>query len=80
MLLELVDAHGWPRQLVGKSAYFGTDLLPTSACPCRILVRRSVEDIEDDVATVSTWWVASIDDVPICFEVPAAVLVPLAES
>ncbi|MGW4632952.1 hypothetical protein [Nocardia sp. NPDC004415] len=70
VLVELVDIHGRPHQLVAKTAYFGGDLLPTSAYPCPTTIQCTIEDIDDDRATVSTWWLSGgPDDVPFVFDV-----------
>lgn len=58
VLVEFADAYGRPHQLVGKSAYFGGDLLPTSAYPCPTSIQCTIEDVDDDIATVSTWWLS----------------------
>ncbi len=69
VLVELVDAHGRPHQLVGKCAYFGGNLFPTSTYPCSTSIQCTIEDVDAGIATVSTWWVTSADDTPFFFDV-----------
>ncbi|MFF5035405.1 hypothetical protein [Nocardia salmonicida] len=78
VLVELLDAHGRPHQLVGKSVYFGGELLPTSPYPCPTSIRCTIEDIDDDLATVSTadWFTGGPDHVPFVFEVLLDILDP----
>lgn len=77
VLVELVDAHGRPHQLVDKTASFGGDLLPKSVYPCPTTVQCTIEDIDDGIATVSTWWLSGgPDDVPFVFDVRLDTLGP----
>ncbi|MEU4811499.1 hypothetical protein AB0H20_20050 [Nocardia fluminea] len=78
VLVELLDAHGRPHQLVGKSVYFGGELVPMSPFPCPTSIRCTIEDIDDDLATVSTadWLTGGPDHVPFVFEVLLGLLVP----
>ncbi|MEV0547969.1 hypothetical protein AB0H98_14250 [Nocardia salmonicida] len=79
VLVELVDAHGRPHQLVGKSAYFGVgELLPTSPYPCPTSIQCRIEDIDGDLATVKTadWLTGGPDHTPFVFDVYRDVLVP----
>ncbi|MFI9510849.1 hypothetical protein [Nocardia sp. NPDC052566] len=70
VLVELVDAYGRPHQLVGKSAYFGGDLWPTSTYPCPASIECTIDSVDDGIATVSTRWVTSMaDDRPFVFDV-----------
>ncbi|WP_369372584.1 hypothetical protein [Streptomyces sp. cg36] len=55
VLVEFADAYDRPHQLVGKTAYFGGNLTSTSTYPCPTSIQCTIEDITDDVATVSTW-------------------------
>jgi hypothetical protein len=41
---------------VGKTSYFDGDLQPTSIYPCPTSIQCTIEEIADDIATVSTWW------------------------
>lgn len=75
VLVELVDAIGRPHQLVGKSAYFGGDLQPTSIYPCPTIVDCIVEDINAGIATVSTQWMTGGPDAtPFVFDVHLEIL------
>ncbi|MEU0539615.1 hypothetical protein ABZ319_07070 [Nocardia sp. NPDC005978] len=75
-LVEFVDAHGRPHQLVGKTAYFG-GLTGTVAYPCPTSIECTLEDIEDDIATVSTRWLSGgPDHLRFVFEVRLEVLDP----
>ncbi|MEU3935679.1 hypothetical protein AB0E85_27120 [Streptomyces sp. NPDC029044] len=56
VLVEFADAYDRPHQLVGKTAYFGGNLLSTSAYPCPTSIQCTIEEVTDDIATVSTWW------------------------
>ncbi|MFF3485542.1 hypothetical protein ACFYXC_20065 [Streptomyces sp. NPDC002701] len=56
VLVEFVDAYERPHQLVGKTAYFSGDLHSASAYPCPTSTQCTIEEINDDIATVSTWW------------------------
>ncbi|MBQ0850346.1 hypothetical protein J8N05_19350 [Streptomyces sp. BH-SS-21] len=56
VLVEFADAYDRPHQLVGKTAYFNGDLLSTSDYPCPTSIQCTIEDVTDDIATVSTWW------------------------
>ncbi|MFC8197921.1 hypothetical protein ACFUTV_21285 [Streptomyces sp. NPDC057298] len=56
ILVEFADVYDRPHQLVGKTAYFGGDLYSTSAYPCPTSIQCTIEEINDGVATVSTWW------------------------
>ncbi|MCP9625141.1 hypothetical protein FOH10_15235 [Nocardia otitidiscaviarum] len=75
VLVEFVDTHGRPHQLVGKSAYFGGELVPTSTYPRPTTIQCTIEDINDDIATVSTWWLTGGPDrTPFIFEVRRDIL------
>ncbi|WP_405166545.1 hypothetical protein OG203_16490 [Nocardia sp. NBC_01499] len=77
VLVELVDAHGRPHQLVDKTPSFGGELLPTPAYPCPTTNQCTIEDIDDGIATVSTWWLSGgPDDVPFVFEIRLDTLGP----
>ncbi|PKV98357.1 hypothetical protein ATK86_0370 [Nocardia fluminea] len=78
VLVELLDAYGRPHQLVGKSVYFGGELLPTSPYPCPTSIRCTIEDINDDLATVSTTDLLTDGPahLPFVFEVLLDLLVP----
>ncbi|MEU4412691.1 hypothetical protein [Nocardia salmonicida] len=77
ILVELVDVHGRPHQLVDKTAYFGEELLPTSTYPCLTTIQCTIEEIDDNIATVSTWWLSDgPDDVPFVFDVGLDTLSP----
>jgi hypothetical protein len=80
VLVELVDVHGRPHQLVGKSAYFSGDLAPTSTYPCPTGIQCTIEDVADGIATVSTWWVTSADDIPFSFDVQLDTLKPATNT
>ncbi|MFD3843730.1 hypothetical protein ACFWWC_47220 [Streptomyces sp. NPDC058642] len=56
ILVEFADVYDRPHQLVGKTAYFGGELQPNSPYPCPTSIQCTIEEIADDVATVSTWW------------------------
>ncbi len=69
VLVELVDAHGRPHQLVDKTASFGAELLPTSPYRCPTTIQCTIEEIADGIATVSTWWLSGgPDHVPFVFD------------
>ncbi|GAB2657446.1 hypothetical protein [Nocardia goodfellowii] len=77
VLVELADAYGRPHQLVGKSAMFGGELFPTSTYPCPTTIECTIEDVNDGIATVSTWWLSGgPDDVPFVFDVRLDILGP----
>ncbi|MBF6548683.1 hypothetical protein [Nocardia brasiliensis] len=77
VLVEFADAHGRPHQLVGKSALFGGELSPTSTYPRPTTIQCTIEEINDDIATVSTWWLSGgPDDVPFLFDVRSDILTP----
>jgi hypothetical protein len=77
VLVEFADAHGRPHQLVGKSAYFSGDLLPTSTYPCPTSIQCTIEDVDDGIATVSTWWLTGgPDDARFVFDVRVEALLP----
>ncbi|MGW5918815.1 hypothetical protein ACWFPY_07460 [Nocardia fluminea] len=78
VLVELLDAHGRPHQLVGKSVYFGGELLPTSPYPCPTSIRCTIEEINDDLATVSTTGLLTGGPahVPFVFEVLLDLVLP----
>jgi hypothetical protein len=62
VLVELADAHDRPHQLVGKSAYFGGDLLPNSIYPGPTSIPCTIDGIDNDTATVSTRWLSACPD------------------
>lgn len=75
--LVLVDAYDRPHQLVGKSAYFGGDLLPNSTYPCPTSIQCTIDDVDDDIATVGTQWLADgPDDTRFVFDVRLDGLIP----
>jgi hypothetical protein len=77
VLVELADAHDRPHQLVGKSAYFGGELLRNSTYPCPTSIQCTIEDVDDDIATVSTRWLTgSPDDTHFVFDVRLGTLTP----
>jgi hypothetical protein len=77
VLVELADAHDRPHQLVGESAYFGGDLLPTSIYPCPTSIQCTIDDVNDDIATVSTRWLAGgPDNTPFVCDVRLDALIP----
>lgn len=81
VLVEFVDVHDRPHQLVGKSALFGGDLLPTSSYPCPTSIQCTIEDIDDDIATVSTQsLVGGPDDRRFVFEVRLDTLGPITDA
>lgn len=81
VLVEFADAYGRPHQLVGKSAYFGGDLRPTSNYPRPTTVDCTIEDIDDDIATVSTrWMTGGPDDTRFVFEAQLDILRPVANA
>ena len=81
VLVEFADVYGRPHQLVGKSAYFGGDLLPTSTYPCPTSIDCTIEDVTDGIATVSTCWMTGgPDDTRFVFEVRLDVLAPTTDS
>lgn len=76
VLVELVDAHGRPHQMVGKTAYFG-GLHTAPKFPCPTSVECTIEDINGDIATVSTWWLSGgPDHTRLVFDVRLDVLGP----
>ncbi|WP_156094894.1 hypothetical protein [Nocardia lijiangensis] len=78
VLVEFADVHGRPHQLVGKSAYFGGDLRPTSTYPRLTSIECTIDDVIDDIATVSTRWLdGGPDDVPFLFDVRLDILGPV---
>jgi hypothetical protein len=54
--VEFADVYDRPHQLIGETAYFDGDLQSTSAYPCPTSIQCTIEEINDDVAPVSTWW------------------------
>ncbi|WP_132109876.1 hypothetical protein [Actinocrispum wychmicini] len=81
VLVELADAYGLPHQLVGKSVYFGGDLQPTSTYPRPTSVQCTIEDVNDDIATVSTQWlIGGPDNTPFVFNVRLDILSPVTTA
>ena len=81
VLVELADAYTRPHHLVGKSAYFGGDLLPTSPYPCPTTIQCTIEDVDDDIAIVSTWWLTGgPDDTRFVFDVQLDTLWPVTNA
>lgn len=79
VLVELADAYGRPHQLVGKSTYFGGNLLPSTPYPCPTTIPCTIDDVDADIATVSTRWLTGgPDDTPFVFAVRTAVLGPVS--
>jgi hypothetical protein len=77
VLVEFADAYDRPHQLVGKSAYFGGDLMSTLAYPCPTSIQCTIEWVTDDIATVSTWWLeGGPNDTRFVFDVPLDILGP----
>ncbi|WP_307038411.1 hypothetical protein [Streptomyces canus] len=70
-----------PHQLVGKTAYFDGNLQPTSPYPCPTSIQCTIEEIADDVATVSTWWLeGGPNDTRFVFDVPLETLTPITDT
>ncbi|QIQ03888.1 hypothetical protein [Streptomyces liangshanensis] len=81
ILVEFADIYDRPHQLVGKTAYFGGNLQPTSTYPCPTSTECTIEEITDDVATVSTWWLSGgPEDTRFVFDVPLNTLKPTTTS
>jgi hypothetical protein len=81
VLVEFADAYGRPHQLVGKCVYFGGDLLPTSAYPCPTSIQCTIEDVDDDIATVSTWlFEGGPDNTRFVFDVQLDTLGPITNA
>ncbi|MEV6103033.1 hypothetical protein [Nocardia sp. NPDC051981] len=81
ILVELVDAHGRPHQMVDKSVIFSSDLLlPSSTYPRSVSIRCTIEEINGDIATVCPWWTMSRAGLPFLFDVRLEVLVPWTEN
>ncbi|MFF2522309.1 hypothetical protein [Streptomyces liangshanensis] len=81
ILVEFADIYDRPHQLVGKTAYFDGNLQPTSTYPCPTSTQCTIEEITDDVATVSTWWLSGgPEDTPFVFDVPLNTLKPTTTS
>ncbi|MFG2653490.1 hypothetical protein [Streptomyces sp. NPDC048436] len=80
VLVEFADAYDRPHQLVGKTAYFDGDLLPTSAYPCPTSIQCTIEEVTDDIATVSTWWLeGGPNDTRFVFDVWLDILGPTTD-
>lgn len=81
VLVEFADAYSRPHQLVGKSAYFDGGLSPTSTYPCPASVRCTIDDLDGDIATVSTTWMTGgPHDTPFVFDVRVNTLTPVAAT
>ncbi|MET8685237.1 hypothetical protein ABZV77_13565 [Streptomyces sp. NPDC004732] len=80
VLVEFADAYDRPHQLVGKTAYFEGDLVSTSPYPCPTSIQCTIEEVTDDVATVSTWWLSGgPDDTRFVFDVWLGALGPTTD-
>ncbi|MEC4020341.1 hypothetical protein [Streptomyces sp. H27-D2] len=80
VLVEFADAYDRPHQLVGKTAYFGGDLLSTSVYPSPTSIQCTIEEVTDGIATVSTWWLeGGPNDTRFIFDVWLDTLGPTAD-
>ncbi|WP_369214094.1 hypothetical protein [Streptomyces flavofungini] len=80
VLVEFADAYDRPHQLVGKTAYFDGELSPASTYPCPTSTQCTIEEIEDGIAAVSTWWLSGgPNDTRFVFDVWLDTLKPTTE-
>ncbi|MET9564112.1 MULTISPECIES: hypothetical protein [Streptomyces] len=80
VLVEFADAYGRPHQLVGKTAYFDGDLQSTTDYPCPTSTQCTIEEVNDGVATVSTWWLeGGPDNTRFVFDVWLDILKPTTD-